>query len=305
MMAKITKGQDFMGVINYVLDQAKKAKLLDSQGVRIQDANSIIDSFVFQSEMNARIRKPVGHISLDFSAQDREKLGNNLMVTISREYMNNMGISDTQYILCRHFDKEHPHVHLVFNRVNNEGKTISDQNDRYRSGKTCKELTRKHGLYFSLGKENVKVHRLKEPDKTKYEIYESLNSVLPKCKDWDQVIAGLKKRGIGVTFKFRGKTSDIQGIVFDKNGYSFNGSKIDRQFSYSKITFQLKQNISEQISASTRAPYDIPDRMVAGNFLNGLVYQLTKYSGDYESNLNPNMIPNHKKKKQKKRGIRR
>lgn len=305
MMAKITKGQDFKGVVNYVLDQAKDAKLLDSQGVRLQDANSIINSFVFQSEMNCRIKKPVGHISLDFSAQDREKLSNNLMVTISREYMNKMRISDTQYIVCRHFDKEHPHVHLIFNRVNNGGKTITDQNDRYRSGKICKELTVKHELYFASGKEHVKVQRLKEPDKTKYEIYESLNAVLPKCKNWDQVIAGLKEQKIEVTFKFKGKTSEVEGVVFDKNGYSFSGSKIDRQFSYSKITFQLKQNISSQISQSTTNRYTIPDKMVAGNFLNGLVYQLTKKSGDYEMNQNPNMTRSNQKKKKKKRGIRR
>ena len=126
MMAKIVKGQGFRGVVNYVLDQSKGTEILDSQGVRLKNAGSIIDSFVFQSEMNTRIKKPVGHISLDFSAQDLGELSNSLMVKISQEYMNLMGISNTQYILCRHFDKEHPHVHLVFNRVNNEGKTISD-----------------------------------------------------------------------------------------------------------------------------------------------------------------------------------
>jgi hypothetical protein len=34
--------------------------------------------------------------------------------------------------------------------------------------------------------------------------------------------------------------------MFQKNGYTFNGSKIDRQFSYSKIDFQLKQNDKAQ-----------------------------------------------------------
>nr|MBD3623609.1 relaxase/mobilization nuclease domain-containing protein [Sunxiuqinia sp.] len=111
-------------------------------------------------------------MSLDFSAQDLGTLNNRLMVKISQEYMTLTGISNTQSILCCHFDKEHPHVHLVFNRVDNEGETISDRNDRYRSGKICKELTEKHGLYFGRGKEKVKPYRLREPDKTKYEIYE-------------------------------------------------------------------------------------------------------------------------------------
>ena len=56
--------------------------------------------------------------------------------------MEKMGIRDTQYIIGRHYDKEHPHVHIAFNRVDNNGITISDRNDRYRSERICKELTR-------------------------------------------------------------------------------------------------------------------------------------------------------------------
>ena len=301
MMAKIVKGQNFRGVVNYVLDQSKGAKILDSEGVRLKNAGSIIDSFVFQSQMNSRIKKPVGHISLDFSAQDLGKLNNNLMVKIAQEYMNLMGISNTQYILCRHFDKEHPHVHMVFNRVGNDGKTISDRNDRYRSEKVCKELTEKHDLYFARGKEQVKVHRLREPDKTKYEIYESVKAILPKCHNWDQIVAGLKDQGIVVTFKFKGKTSEIQGVVFDKNGYTFNGSKVDRQFSFSKITAQLKQNISEQAYKKTNIRYHIPDHLVAGNILKGLLYQMGKSYDDDEYRTKRNSIPQIKRRK----GIRR
>tara|TARA_R110002050_G_scaffold70899_4_gene152703 strand:- start:28068 stop:28985 length:918 start_codon:yes stop_codon:yes gene_type:complete len=305
MMAKIVKGQGFRGVVNYVLDQSKGAEILDSEGVRLKNAGSIIDSFAFQSEMNPRIKKSVGHISLDFSAQDMRKLSNRLMVKISQEYMNLMGISNTQYILCRHFDKEHPHVHLVFNRVDNEGKTISDRNDRYRSGKICKELTQKHGLYFALGKEHVKVQRLKEPNKTRYEIYESLKAILPACQNWDQIIAGLKDQGIGVTFKFKGKTNEIQGVVFDKDGYSFNGSKVDRQFSFSKITTQLKQNVSVQIYQKSNIQHHIPNKMVVGNILNNLLYQMGQYSEDNETSPKLYLTPFIKKRKKRKKGIRR
>lgn len=43
-----------------------------------------------------------------------------------------------------------------------------------------------------------------------------------------------------VRFKYKGNSDEIQGIVFIMNGYSFSGSKIDRQFSYSKIDAALK-----------------------------------------------------------------
>ena len=75
--------------------------------------------------------------------------------------MEKIGIKDTQYIIGLPFDKEGPHVHIAFNRINNKGKTISDRNDRLRSEKICKELTTKYGLYFADDKEKVKEHRLR------------------------------------------------------------------------------------------------------------------------------------------------
>ena len=267
MIAKITKGQDFRGVVNYVLDKSKNAELLDSQGIRIKSADSISQSFSFQSKMNTRIKKPVGHISLNFSAQDKNKLTNENFVKISKDYLMKMGISDTQYIISRHHDREHPHVHIVFNRVGNNGKTITDSNDRFRSEKICKELTKNYGLYFAEGKEKVKIQRLREPDKTRYEIYESLKNTVCKCQNWDQIITKLKGQNIEVSFKFKGNSSLVQGVTFSKNGYTFNGSKVDRMFSFSKITNQLEQNFYQNRNHEIGFHSQIQNQNIAGNIL--------------------------------------
>jgi Relaxase/Mobilisation nuclease domain. len=242
MMAKIVKGRAFKGVIKYILDKQKDTQVLDADGLRVKNQSSVIQSFITQASLNTRIAKPVCHISLDFSAQDKDKMSNQLMVQIARDYMEQMGIKNTQYIIARHFDKEHPHIHLVYNRIDNDGKTITDSNDRIRSERICKKLTDKYGLYFSSGKENVKEHRLREPDKTKYDVYHTLEALVPKCKNWKQLISELKKSGVETEFKYKGNSDEVQGIKFQKNDYWFNGSKIDRQFSYSKIDYQLNQN---------------------------------------------------------------
>lgn len=246
MMAKITKGSSFKGVIKYIIDEKKKSQILDADGLRLKSISSVIGSFVTQAEMNGRVSKTVGHISLDFSAQDKDKISNRFMVNVAHDYMKQMDICNTQYILVRHFDKEHPHVHLVFNRVDYNGRVISDSNDRYRSEKICKDITHKHGLYFSTGKENVKLHRLKEPDKSKYEIYNVLKESVPKCRNWQELTRELHKAGIGTEFKTKGNTAIIEGVRFRKGDYVFNGSKVDRMFSYSKIDFQLKQKLFKQ-----------------------------------------------------------
>ena len=245
MIAKIMKGSGFKGVINYILDPRKGTELIDSSGVRTDNISHIAQSFIDQTELNPRVGKVVGHISLSFSAQDSPKLSNKWMAQIAREYMEKMGIKDTQYIIGRHFDKEHPHVHIAFNRIDNNGKTISDRNDRFRSEKICKELTTKYDLYFASGKEKIKEHRLKEPDKTKYEIYQALREKIPKSRNWKSLLAHLRNEGIDVHFKYKGNTQEVQGIIFEKNGYHFNGSKVDRSCSYSKIDFALQQNNKE------------------------------------------------------------
>ena len=245
MIAKIMKGSGFKGVINYILDPRKGTELIDSSGVRTDSISHIAQSFIDQTELNPRVGKVVGHISLSFSVQDSSKLSNEFMIQTAHEYMEKMGIKDTQYIIGRHFDKEHPHVHIAFNRIDNNGKTISDCNDRFKSEKICKELTTKYGLYFAGGKEKVKEHRLKEPDKTKYEIYQALKAETARCRNWKDLLIHLKKQDIDVRFKYKGNSQEVQGIIFEKNGYHFNGSKVDRGFSYSKIDFALQQDTRE------------------------------------------------------------
>ena len=55
----------------------------------------------------------------------------------------------------------------------------------------------------------------------------------------------MKTQDIDVRFKYKGNSQEVQGIIFEKNGYLFNGSKVDRSFSYSKIDFALQQNNRE------------------------------------------------------------
>lgn len=307
MMAKIVKGKAFKGVVNYILDKQKNTEIVDFDGLRVKSKASIVQSFVTQASLNSRVAKPVCHISLDFSAQDKDKLSNQLMGRIAHDYMKQMGIVNTQYIIARHFDKEHPHIHLVYNRVDNNGKTITDSNDRFRSEKICKELTEKYGLYFATGKENVKEHRLKEPDKTKYEIYNSLKTLVPKCKNWQQLTNELQKAGIKTELKTKGNSDEVQGVRFEKNGYLFNGSKVDKMFSYSKIDYQLEQNArSQSASQSQEQSYSTSNAVVStigsvGSALGGL-FDIQPGSGFDENEAEYLRLQRLKKKPKRKFG---
>jgi len=256
MIAKIVQGRGFKGVVGYVLDKVG-AQLLFAEGVRTRDKDTIVSSFIAQSSANP-ISKPVAHVSLNFSAQDAAKLTDAAMAKIAAEYMAQMGYDNTQFIMVRHTDRSHPHIHLVINRIDNNGKRISDKNERFRSTKICRELTEKYGLYVAPDKQNVNRHRLREPDKTKYEIYDAIKATVPRCRNWNELTVALEKQGITTDFRYNGNTNKIQGIRFAMNGYTFNGSQIDRSCSYSKLDFQLSQSQKPVLSAAEVSPKPKP-----------------------------------------------
>lgn len=168
-----------------------------------------------------------------------------------------MGIKNTQYLIVRHSNTNHPHCHIVFNRVDHDGKTISDKNDRYRNEKVCKQLKDKYNLTYGTGKENVNVQKLEGAEQTKYEIYHAIKGALLKTKNWLHFEDTLKQKGISIEYKYKGQTDEIQGISFRKDEYSFKGSDVDRKFSYSKLDAILNENnhVQEQqrIDVSTEA----------------------------------------------------
>lgn len=238
---KISKGAGFRGCVNYVLGKPD-AKLLAAEGVLTDSIQTITDCFQSQRMMKPHIRQPVGHISLSYAPEDASRMTDEILVSLAKEYMQKMGIKETQYIIARHKDQKHPHVHIVFNRVDNNRRTISDKNDCYRNVKVCKELKEKYGLYFGKGKDRVRTHRLKGNDKTKYEIYHAVKYSLSKSNNWKLFISELSRQGIKTEFKYRGKSNVIQGLSLTKDGITFKASGIDRNFSYSKLDKQLGEN---------------------------------------------------------------
>lgn len=303
MIAKIKKRNDFKGIVDYQIDNKKEAKIIDSDGVRLGSTDNTIASFEMQLALNPNVKNPVYHIALNFSKEDTDELSDEKMVEIAKEYMKKMEISNTQYIAVRHFDKEHPHLHLCINRVDNNGNIISDKYDLVRSAKICKELTKKYNLHFAKGKDKVNRHRLKGADKVKYQIYDSLTANIHKSRNWKELEMRLNKEGIDVIFKYRGQSNQVQGVVFSKGKYRFGGSKIDKSMSFSKISKQM--GLEVQSSEMKRMVNNTTETMNRANNLlkNTLVGALSILSMNDQENSEG--IDNKNNQQRKKKGFRR
>lgn len=247
MIAKIIKGTNFSGVVNYMLSKREdKVKVLQANGVRSSFPYDIAYDFNLQASMRPNVQKPVCHTILSFSAHDSERLIDATMVKIANEYLHKMGYGDTQNLIVRHSDRQHPHLHICINRIGNDGKTISDRNEKYRSTKICRELTERYGLTLGEGKKAVNRQQLRGEDKLRYEIFDAIKAVLPQSKNWKDFVADLERQGVATRFKTKGNTDVVQGIIFEKNGCSFSGSKIDRSCSFSRLNAEIERNSQRQ-----------------------------------------------------------
>ena len=259
MIGSITKGNSFSGCVEYALalkEKNKEARLLHSEGLLTDTPKDIVDGFECQRHLNSRVQHWCGHISLSYSPEDSARLSDEAMVKLALEYMEKMGIKNTQYIIVRHLDKEHPHCHIVYNRVDNDGRCVSDSFEYYRSNAICKELKKKYGLTFGENKDKVKVDRLKGRSKTRQEIYLAVQAAKRTAKDWTTFQRELAQKGISVKKKFRRNSTEVEGLSYTKEGRKFKASQIDRdgRCSYAIICKALERNKNRQAQPAASVP---------------------------------------------------
>lgn len=237
MIAKNIKGKSFKGCVNYVMDES--AELLEAEGVFTDNVKDIIRSFAMQRLGRKEIKQPVGHIPISFAPEDKHRMTNDFMIQLAKEYMQDMSIKNTQYIIIRHHNTDNDHLHIVYNRIDNNLKLISVNQDYKRNIKVCKKLKDKYNLTYGKGKDNVKRDKLANPDKVKYYIYDAIRATIVSSPNYETLEKLLKLYGVSMQFKLRRGTDIVEGVSFCKNGCSFKGSQVDRLFSHKKLSAMM------------------------------------------------------------------
>jgi hypothetical protein len=244
MIAKNIKGKSFKGCVSYVMYEG--ATLLEAEGVWAESKQDIIRSFAMQRSGRKEIKQPVGHIPLSFSPEDKGRMTDEFMVQLAKEYMQEMGIRNTQYVIVRHDNTDNPHLHIVYNRIDNDLKLISVNHDYKRNIKVCKKLKDKYNLTYGKGKEKVKREKLDNPDKVKYKIHDTIKAILPHCTNPNDLKSLLRQSGIETVFKLKLTTNEIEGISFSYNNIAFKGSEVNRKFSYANLRKEFEKNLGMQ-----------------------------------------------------------
>jgi hypothetical protein len=306
MISKVITGKSFYGACKYICSDERRAVILETEGVRDHNYKLMATDFEMQQTLRPTLNKAVFHGILSF--YPGEKIDDEKMLAIANEYLQKLTVTNTQYAITKHIDRDHPHLHIIANLVNNNGETIKDNWIGLRGKKIAQELTLKYDLKQALSKDLSLTHleRLNEKEANRYVIYQAILERLSFCKSLDDLKEQLQKKGIETLYKCKSGTRELQGISFKINEYKYKGSEIDRKFSLKNLEWAIEQNNKLQpklskVSSSTQNKVDNhQDKLIteAHKEESSTIEQLIKPEKNFEQ------LPYELKRKKKKHQLR-
>ena len=314
MLSKVYSGHSFYHACRYIVNKPG-AEVLEYEGVRGHDYKLMADDFMMQQQLHPTKGRACFHCSLSF--YPGEVLSNDVMATIAKEYLDKLGMVNTQFAITKHTDRKHIHLHVVANMVNNNGEIISDSYLGLRGKKISQQLTKQYNL-VPAEKKNIELtnhEALRKSEANMYKIYSAIMDVLPRCKTMNDLERRLQVHGIDIQYKYKGQTSERQGISFKIGDDCFKGSKIDRQFSLANLekSLALQQDVqlnlnekskATQVNESSRSfhPQEHTTSSEPGKSLERIAEVLLKPEENFAQT--PHELSNKNKRKRKKQSRR-
>ncbi|MDQ6755312.1 MAG: relaxase/mobilization nuclease domain-containing protein [Bacteroidota bacterium] len=305
MISKVIIGKTFYGACRYVCMDQKRAVVLETEGVRDYNYKLMSTDFEMQRALRPTLSKAVFHGIISF--YPGEKIEDKMIVEIAKEYLQKMNIINTQYAITKHTDKNHSHLHIIANLVDNKGKTIKDNWIGLKGKKIAQLLTIKYGLKEAVSKNLslINLKALNDKEASRYIIYQAILEHLPLSKNLDDFKDKLVKKNIETLYKYKGQTNELQGISFKIGDYKYKGSEIDRKFSVKNLEriIQQQEKMTElkpksSLSNSSLLPKKRHPEIKHNNDVKNIADILLKPEDNYQQIPNEfKLIKKHKKKK--------
>ena len=245
MIANKKIGRDFYGVLKYNQGKVDKGEAI------VLDTNLASRKVVMQTkefnvvrQLRPNLSKAVYHTSLSLPYTD--SLSDKEFTDLAREYLEGMKFTDTNYIIYKHLDRDHSHIHIVANRVKFSGDVVSDSHDYKRSEALVRKLELKYNL--TLLEKNKESNVL-----SKGEIEKCLRTgEVPERLELQRIINEIIKHNLSI-FDFEKKLKEkkiniklnasqegkISGISFEYKGKTYKGSQVNRNLSWNKLKTKL------------------------------------------------------------------
>jgi hypothetical protein len=282
MIAKAIKGKGFRGALEYDLSK-EEGRVIDTN-MNSDGARELAAEFGAIRKLRPGLSKAVLHVSL--SAAPGEHLTDSQWIKIGQRYLNGMGLDRNQYIITRHTDTEHEHIHLLANRIQFDGAVTSDSQDYRRHEILMRAIERDLGLRqvaLSMDTERraatkgeIEAGLRTGKPSTRQQLQQLCDAAAEDCSSFTQYAERLEAAGVelvpvtqldgtrlsGLSYRLDGvmmKGSDL-GKRYSPSGLAKHGVSYDKERDYEAVGSCIERGAAGRPGTTDRNPALGPDR---------------------------------------------
>ena len=232
MIGKSTTGNDFYGCVRYALDEKdglKQAHIIGGNTIG-SSAAELSAEFAQNQRAKPHIKSPVWHIAL--SSPMHEQLNDAQWQQVAIAYLDIMGCDrdNHQYVVIRHHDEPQGHVHIVANRIGEDGSVHHLRWDRLKTIQATRELEKRFSFLSAKPGENLRQQVRSLIDKAAHD-QPSLLTFCQRLETQGLVTELYQRQGeiTGIAYLYQNQR--MAGSTLGKN-YSLPGLQKSQQVDY-------------------------------------------------------------------------
>ena len=261
------KNRSFRSTLEYALEK-EEAFIIDSN-MGGYNPRQLAREFGAARRMRPNFQRACGHIILSLPHREashpqgeyHEHLDDEKYALIARRWLKEMqflgdGLHKSQYVIARHQDTNHEHIHIIASRIRMDGSVVPDSWDYRRSEVVVRQLEQefgleptrcsnervaekvkqKHGIKTTVGERSAQTKKQKHHFSGKPPVKQLLADTIDEATSdqptFTELIARLQQQDITVhpSFSTRGKFKEA--IAFSMNGVKMAGWKLGKAYSF-------------------------------------------------------------------------
>lgn len=277
MIAKAIKGRGFRGTLDY--DLGKDGGEMLETNMAGESPKELAAEFGEIRKLRPNLEKAVLHVSI--SAAPGENLTNEQWREVGNTYLEGMGFEKNQYVMTRHNDTDHEHIHIIANRIRYDGSVTSDSQDYKRQEVLMRQIEQQYGLE-PVAPSNQAERRAP----TKGEIEGAIRTGEPSAKQRISLLADaaakgctsftayqerLEAAGVQLVPVVQQEGAKLSGLSYRLDDVTMKGSDLGRAYSPAGlqkrgVTYEQDRDIAAVRSSQQRdatGPADTADRGAA------------------------------------------
>lgn len=237
MIAKLVKGKAFRGALEYNLKK-EKGRVIDSN-MAGQNPKELAAEFGVIRKLRPKLGKAVLHVSL--SAALGEKLSDAQWRDISQRYLSGMGFTENQFLMIRHTDTEHEHVHILANRVQFNGDVVSDSQDYRRQEALMREIEQDYHLIRvapsiesdrrAPTKGEIECAKRTGQPSIRHRLQRMCNVAVQDCYSFTEYQERLESVGVELIPVVQLEGAKLSGLSYRLDGVTMKGSDLGKGYS--------------------------------------------------------------------------